>query len=334
MIGIVILAVSIYVTNPFKILFEVKHLNYYYLAIGVVISNLALILYASSWHIILREFNVKIRLWETIQYTFVGLFVAWLLPIPLGLEATRAYLVMKKENSSVGKAIGSVVVHKSFYNISFGVIISMAVSFITLIYKFKTTSINYLIWFMIAFGVGSSIFFVSFLNKGMLEWLYERFPSRVQGFFSSLIKYIGSEKEDAITVIEDIGGILPVLRVKIFLTILSFILVAIQWFGGPAVSLAVGLSLKKVFNIWEMVLVWAFAEFIQQVNILIPGGIGVIDVGLASGLKAIGVPSAEAETIAVISRVVTYWLELPVITLTTLIFSKKEILRITSEKDQ
>jgi len=333
LLGLVILAVSIYLTNPFQILFEVKHVNYYYLAIGVVISNLALIMYSASWHIILREFDVKIRLWETVQYTFVGLFVAWLLPIPLGLEATRAYLAMHKENSSVGKAIGSVVVHKSFYNISFGVIISMAVSIITLFYKFKITSINYLIWFMILFGIGSSVFFILFLNEGTLKWLYSRFPSRVKDFFSALIRYIGSEKEGVISVIEDIGGIIPILRVKMYLTALSFILVAIQWFGGPAVSLTVGLSLRKVFNIWQMVLVWAFAEFIQQLNFLIPGGIGVIDVGLTSGFKALGVPSAEAETIAILSRVITYWLELPVVTAITLLFSNKAFLKFTSQKE-
>ena len=58
--------------------------------------------------------------------------------------------------------------------------------------------------------------------------------------------------------------------------ILSLLLVGFHWSTGVITAYMVAVSLGYRISIWVIVLIYAVIEFIQQLNILIPSGLGVV----------------------------------------------------------
>ena len=76
-----------------------------------------------------------------------------------------------------------------------------------------------------------------------------------------------------------------------------------------------------------VVLIYAVIEFIQQLNILIPSGLGVVDAGLTGAFILIGVPMETASAISLLTRLATYWFELVLCGLVSFQFGYREALR-------
>ena len=86
-------------------------------------------------------------------------------------------------------------------------------------------------------------------------------------------------------------------------------------------------SLGYRISSWVIVLIYAVIEFIQQLNILIPSGLGVVDAGLTGAFILVGVPFGSAAAISLLTRLVTYWLELVLCGLVSFQFGYREALR-------
>lgn len=123
--GIFIFIIYLAFTNPFKILLEVDRFEPIVFVVAVGVNYIGLVFLAASWHILLRSLGFRNGLWKSIQISFVGLFVVWMLPFPSGFEIVRAYLIRDDDGGNWGKAVSSVVVNKVYYFISFGILISI-----------------------------------------------------------------------------------------------------------------------------------------------------------------------------------------------------------------
>jgi uncharacterized protein (TIRG00374 family) len=89
----------------------------------------------------------------------------------------------------------------------------------------------------------------------------------------------------------------------------------------------VALSLGVPLSIWVVILIYGVVEFIQQVNVVVPSGLGVVDAGLTGALVVTGIPLSLAAAISLLTRLATYWLELVVCGLVSLRFGYREALR-------
>ena len=123
LIGVAFFLVYLAWANPFAAFAEVGRFNVGVYALAVLIDQIGLLFFAASWYLILRAMRVNISLWGAIQLSFISLFIGWLAPLPLMTEMVRAYLVKDRSGSNLGKALSSVLVHRSYYNIAFGLII-------------------------------------------------------------------------------------------------------------------------------------------------------------------------------------------------------------------
>jgi uncharacterized protein (TIRG00374 family) len=94
--------------------------------------------------------------------------------------------------------------------------------------------------------------------------------------------------------------------------LLSIILIGFHWSTGAITAYMVSISLNEPINFWVVVLVYSVIEFIQQLNFIIPSGIGIVDAGLAGALVVVGVPLQVAGAISLLTRLATYWFEFSV----------------------
>ena len=84
---------------------------------------------------------------------------------------------------------------------------------------------------------------------------------------------------------------------------------AFHWSTGALTAYLVSLSLGWRIDFWVVVLIYAMIEFIQQLNVFIPGGVGVIDASLTGAFVLLGVPLSHAAAISLLTRLATYWFE-------------------------
>lgn len=110
-------------------------------------------------------------------------------------------------------------------------------------------------------------------------------------------------------IIEEIGEAVEALKSRMKLNVVAFLMVAFQWSTGSITAYLVAISLGRRIDFWVIVVIYAVVEFIQQLNIVIPGGLGVIDAGLTGAFVLVGVPLSLASAISLLTRLATYWLK-------------------------
>ena len=326
-LGLVLFLAYLAYSNPFKILFEVGRFDPLIFALAVAVNYLGLFFFAASWYMLLRVMGVEVGLWRAVQSMFVSLFVVWMIPIPSGTEVIRAWLVKDEPGSDLGKAISSVVVHKAYYNIAFGLLIGLAAFNVTFLNGGSIPVRPELVWFVIAFAAASSVLYGLMLSPVTLRRVYEASPGWwKRNLFDRLYdpQRGGGGFPAVIGEIEEAVGSLAKRRVD---NALSILMVAFHWSTGSLTAYMVALSLGREIDFWVIILIYAVIEFIQQLNILIPGGLGVIDACLTGAFVILGVPLSLASAISLLTRMATYWFELLLCAFVSFRFGYREFLK-------
>ena len=323
-LGLVIFVAYLAYSNPFSVLMELGRFDPWVFALAVLVNYVGLFFFSASWYLLLRALNVGVSIWESVQAMFVSLFVVWLVPIPVGTEIIRAYLVKDEENSDMGKAIASVVVHKAYYNIAFGALIAIAALMVTVFRGEAIPVRSELVFFVILFAAVSSVIYGLFLNPGLLMGVYERSPGWVRrNLFDRMVDSRMRERGFP-AVIEEIDSAVSSLMARPLNNLLSILMVAFHWSTGSLTAYMVSLSLGSPIDFWAIVLVYALIEFIQQLNIFIPGGLGIIDATLTGAFVLLGVPLSMAAAISLLTRLATYWFEVILCALVSFRYGYKE----------
>ena len=326
---ITLLAIVLFVTylwwsNPFQAFSELESFSLNLFVIAIIVDFIGLFFFVFSWHLLNKALDIKIELWESIQICFTSLFVGWIVPIPMNTEVVRAYLLTNKTGSNMGKSISSVFVHRAFYNISFGIIITLTAFFVILSGK-QIPIKSEIVVFLVFFAIISSIFFSLILNPRILERLYSLSPNWIKhNIFDRLYNPDKSEAGFK-RVIFEVEEAIITLSKKMKLSLLSFICVSIHWGLGAITAWIVAYSMGVHLEIWVTVFIYAVIEFIQQINWVIPSGLGIVDTGLTEALVFIGIPLSLSAAISLLIRFATNWIELIVYIPVAFHYGYKEI---------
>ena len=95
-----------------SLLAHFKHINYYWIALSVVIALLSHYVRAYRWNILLKPLGYNLKTSRTFIAVMVGYFANNLVP-RLG-EVTRCGILKKTDNVAVTSAFGSVVAERAF----------------------------------------------------------------------------------------------------------------------------------------------------------------------------------------------------------------------------
>jgi hypothetical protein len=325
LIGVAFFLVYLAWTNPFAAFAEVGRFNVGVYALAVLIDQIGLLFFAASWYLILRAMRVNLTFWGATQLSFTSLFIGWLVPLPLMTEMVRAYLVKDRSGSNLGKALSSVLVHRSYYNIAFGMIIGGTA--IVTIASGREIPINpWVSWFLITFAVLSVAVFSLMLNTRVLSYIYMKSPSWVRRKVFDRFHDPESVEEGFQPVIDDIGEAVDSLRKNMGISLIAFGMLLFHWSAGAITAYLSAEALGVHLDVPTVVFAFAVVEFLQQLNFFIPSGIGLLDAGLAGAFVLAGVPLSTAAAISLLTRLATYWFEVIVCVPVALRFGYKEFL--------
>ena len=324
--GIIFIAYLLY-TNPFTELTKIGRFNYAVYVFAVTINWIGLVSYSASWHLLLQALDVKIPFIRTLQITLVSMFIVFIFPIPSGVEIIRAALVRDEKGSSTGKAVSSVIISKVYYFISFGALITTA-AFIVTVINSQSVPINPLIvWFVVLYGVANVVILSLFLAPRQLKRVYDRSPLWVKrNIFDRLFAQSGGESDFKLF-IGELDEAVKSLRNKPMINLFSLVCVGFQWSSASITAWLVIDSFKIDVSFWAVVLIFAFVELIQQLNLFIPGGLGIVDAGLTGAFVILGIPLGTAAAISLLTRLATYWFELIPAAAVSFLFGYSETIR-------
>jgi len=311
--------------NPFAAFAEVGVFNVGVYAVAVLIDQVSLLFFAASWYLILRAMKANIDLKGAIQLTFTSLFIGWLAPLPLMTEMVRAYLVKDRSGSNLGKALSSVLVHRSYYNIAFGLIIG-GTTFVTIAGGRQIPINPEVCFFLTFFAVVSVAIFGLMLDTRVLGYVYGKSPPWVRRNVFDRFNDPESGMSGFAPVIDDIGEAVRDMKANMGLNILSFGMLLFHWGAGAATAYLSALALGVDIDPATVIFAYAVVEFLQQLNVFIPSGIGLLDAGLAGAFVLAGVPLSTAAAISLLTRLATYWFEVIVCTPVAIRFGYKEFL--------
>lgn len=324
-VGVVFFAAYLVWSNPLAAFAEVGAFNVPIYLAAVAIDFLGLLFWSTSWYLILRAMRVDIGLLTTTQLSFTSLFIGWLAPLPLMTEIVRAYLIKDRSTSNLGKGLSSVLVHRAYYNIAFGVIIG-GTTFITLASGRQIPINPGVSWFLTVFALVSVAVFTVALNKRALTYVYTRSPQWVRRRVFDMYRDPETGNNGFTHVIEDIADAVRALKAEMGLNIAAFAMLVFHWSAGVLTTYLSAMALGVSLDISTAIFAYAVVEFLQQMNFFIPSGIGILDAGLAGALVLAGTPLSMAAAISLLTRLATYWLEIAVCTPVAIRFGYKEFL--------
>jgi len=251
------------------------------------------------------------------------MFAVWVFPFPSGVEIIRAYLVKDEVGSNHGKAISSAIVSKVYYFISFGVMISIAAFKVLVLDGTELPVAPSYVYFVVLFALLNTVVFGIIIKPNLLRRLYDGSPNWAKvNFFDRIY----SSDLDFYTFIDEMSSAVEQLSKKPFQNLISLAMVAFHWSTGAITAYLVAASLGFEVSFWVIVLIYAVIEFIQQLNILIPSGLGVVDAGLTGAFVLVGAPLGLASAISLLTRLATYWFELIICGLVSFQFGYREAL--------
>jgi uncharacterized protein (TIRG00374 family) len=324
-VGFVFFAAYLAWANPFAVFAQVGTFNAGIYAVAIMIDLLGLLLWSTSWYLILRAMKVKISLWRTAQLSFTSLFIGWLAPLPLMTEMVRAYLIKDRSTSNLGKGLSSVLVHRSYYNIAFGVVIG-GTALLTVASGRQIPINTEVCIFLTAFALISVVIFSLMLNTRALRYIYGKSPAWVKKKIFDKYRDPESGEEGFTPMIADIGEAVLDLRAEMGLNLLAFVMLLFHWSAGAITAYLSAEALGVHLEVSTVVFAFAVVEFLQQMNFFIPSGIGLLDAGLAGAFVLAGVPLSMAAAISLLTRLATYWVEVLVCVPVAFRFGYKEFL--------
>ena len=85
-----------------------------------------------------------------------------------------------------------------------------------------------------------------------------------------------------------------------------------DWACSVLILWVVLTAVGSTVSLWIVVVTMAIGKMIQMTPIAVPGMLGIYETAITASLSLFGVPVAVAASAALLSRVVTSWLDLPV----------------------
>jgi uncharacterized protein (TIRG00374 family) len=183
-----------------------------------------------------------------------------------------------------------------------------------------------LVWFVVLYALFNTLVFGLVLTPGRLLRLYEGSPGWIRRKILDRVYSPEMGLGGFPVFVDEIGKAMDSLRRRPLENLLSLLMVGFHWSTGSVTAYLVAASLGWRVSFWVIVLIYVVIEFIQQLNILIPSGLGVVDAGLTGAFTVVGVPLEAASAISLLTRLATYWFELVLCGVVSLHFGYREAL--------
>lgn len=292
-----------------QILVSVRHIDLPLYILAAASTLLDTVFFSFAWSSLLRRLSVKISVFRSLLFVWVGIFVDTLIPAEsVSGEISKIYLVNRDRNGTAGKATATIVAHRLIgMAINIGTLLIGAI--LLLLKSLLVGLIFNLILFLIIVSVASLglilllsqkeswtlrlvdglIRFADRISRGhwKLDQMRDEVIESTKAFHRAMKEYSHSPKTIFVaSVFSSISWIFNIL--VFYLTFVSI--------GYPQISWSAILVISAIFMA------------VKSIPVGVPFEVGLPEITLTTLLILFGVPPEISATGTIMMRLLTLWL--------------------------
>ncbi len=309
--GIAVLVVFIYFVGLSSIVRVLLQVNPAFIVVMVAIQLLGFAFYATAWYLLIRGTGYKIGFLTCQGITFASIFAVYTTPSGVFLEAARCILCSRESGMKIGESTATVVLHRILYVVGFLSGTALALAALVIRGSVTTSVLADLAVVPTVAIAGLLILLYVSLHPKMAKPLLDRALRLAQPVIR-LVQREAQIEGKAEQFLSDYHAAFRKMLISKMHLATSFAASLGDWTCSVLILWVVLIALGAAVSLWVVMLTMAIGKLIQMTPIAIPGMLGVYETAISSTLSLFGVPIVLAASAAILSRVVTVWLELPI----------------------
>jgi len=310
-LGIVVLVAFIYfvgIGNLERVLLQV---NPALVVVMVALQLLGFTFYAFAWYLLIRASGYRLPFLTCQGITFASIFASYTMPSGIFLEAVRCILGSKESGMKIGESTATVILHRILYVVGF--LASTACAFLIIASGPRVTlSVFFQIIIVPTVAIAGlvTVLYLLFKPQRLLPLL-----DRILRFARPLVNVVQSEATvdgKAEQFLTDYHRNFRKMLSSSLCVFASFGASIGDWVCSVMILWVVLVALGVQTSIWIVVATMAIGKLVQMTPVAVPGMLGIYETAITTSLTLFGTPVAVAASAAILSRIVTSWLDLPV----------------------
>jgi glycosyltransferase 2 family protein len=281
------------------------------IAVMVGLQLLGFGFYTSAWHQLIIAAGYRMKFRTCLGITLASIFAVYVMPSGVFLEVLRCVLGSKETGMPFGESTSTVVLHRILYIVGFLASTALALFAILSGNVANSMSVLALASIPIATVVGLGILLYVSLSPRKISPALERVLKLAQPVIRLVQKEAVVEGKADRFLSDYNVGFRQMLKSR-RRVLVSFISSLGDWSCSVTILWIVLVALGANASVWVAVITVSIGKMIQMTPIAIPGMIGVYETAITTVLVLFAVPVSLAASAAILSRIVTVWLELPV----------------------
>jgi uncharacterized protein (TIRG00374 family) len=309
--GIAVLVAFIYFVGIDAVERVLLQVNPAVILVMISIQLLGFVFYATAWYVLIRAAGYRLPFITCQGITFASIFAVYTMPSGVFLEAARCALGSKETGMKLGESTATVIFHRILYIVGF--LASLAIAMFALMIGGMITgsAVLELAVLPVISIAGLMILLYVSLSPHTLQPLLDRVLKLAQPLIRVLQKEANVEGKADQFLKEYHSSFRKMLASKMHVA-LSFAASLGDWGCSVAILWVVLLAFGVSVSFEIVMIAVAIGRMIQMTPIAIPGMLGVYETAITASLSLFAIPVPVAASAALLSRIVTSWLELPV----------------------
>ena len=277
----------------------------------VMLQLCSFVFYASAWYILIRAAGYKMPFVTCQGISFASIFMSYTTPSGIFLEATRCILGSRETGMKLGEATATVILHRILYIIGFLATTALALLALLSVGSMPFATLLELAVIPVSAVAGLIILLYLSFDPKKIQPLLDRFLKFAQPIVRLIQKEATTEGKASQFLQEYQMSFRKMLTSKrqMFLSLLASVG---DWGCSVAILWIVLIAMGTNASIWVVMITMAIGKMIQMTPIAVPGMIGIYEAAITTTLVLLSIPVSIAVSAALLSRIVTFWLELPV----------------------
>jgi uncharacterized protein (TIRG00374 family) len=310
-VGISVLVIFIYFVGLDSLLRVLLQVNPMVILAMVTVQLLGFTFYAAAWYLLIRAAGWRLRFLTCQGITFASVFASYTMPSGIFLEAVRCILGSKESGMTLGESTATVILHRVLYIVGFLATTSLAFSVLLVGGRMTTSVIFQLAAVPFLAVAGLIIGLYLSLKPKITRPILDRILRWAQPAIKIVQKQARVEGK-AGSFLNDYHTTFRKMLASTAYVATSFVASLGDWACSVLILWVVLVAVGSAVSLWVVLVTMAIGKMIQMTPIAVPGMIGIYETAITASLSLFGVPIAAAASAALLSRVVTSWLDLPV----------------------
>lgn len=310
-VGIAVLVVFIYFVGLNSLARVLLSVNPVIIVAMVMIQLLGFAFYATAWYLLIRASGSRLPFLTCQGITFASVFASYTMPSGIFLEAVRCILGSKESGMTLGESTATVILHRVLYIVGFLGSTSLAFFVLTIGGGITTSVIFQLAAVPILAVAGLVVSLYLSLNPKIMQPLLDRVLRLVQPVIKVVQKQARVNGRAGQFLNEYHTTFRKMLSSTTYIAA-SFAASLGDWACSVLILWVVLVAVGSTVSLWVVLVTMAIGKMIQMTPIAVPGMLGIYETAITASLSLFGVPVAVAASAALLSRIVTSWLDLPV----------------------